>query len=107
MDYLKAYIAGPMRGIVDYNRTEFFKAASKLEDKHIYKVVNPCDSDSESGLTDAELNTSEGLRIVMARDLTDICSCDIMYMLNGWEKSEGARIEHSLATMLNMTIIYQ
>jgi hypothetical protein len=107
MSYLKVYIAGPMRGIKDFNRREFRKADEYLKKKGIYKTINPCDSDRESGLTDQELNTTKGLRVVMSKDLTDICGCDMIYMLHGWEKSEGAKIEHSLATMLNITIWYQ
>jgi len=30
-----------------------------------------------------------------------------MYMLTGWAKSEGARMEHALATALGMSVYYQ
>jgi hypothetical protein len=107
MSYLKIYIAGPMRGIKDFNHKEFNRAEESLKSKGIYKVINPCTSDLDSGLTNEELENSKGLRIVMARDLTDVCSCDSIYMLHGWQKSEGARIEHNLAVMLDLMIIYQ
>ncbi len=106
-EYLKIYIAGPMRGIKDLNRNEFNRAEEALNVKGIYKVINPCTSDIDSGLTDEELETPKGLRIVMARDLTDVWSCDSIYMLHGWQRSEGARIEHDLAVMLNLMILYQ
>ncbi len=32
--------------------------------------------------------------------------CDVMFMLPGWEKSEGAIAEHSLAVSLSIDIIY-
>ncbi len=105
--YLKIYIAGPMRGIKDLNRKEFGRAEEKLKAKGIYQIINPCISDIDSGLTDEELETPKGLKIVMARDLTDVCSCDSIYMLHGWQISEGARIEHDLAVMLNLIILYQ
>jgi hypothetical protein len=107
MEHLNLYIAGPMRGYLDLNRGEFFKAEDTLRAKGIYKIINPCTSDDELGLTPKQLESTDGLRIVMSRDLSDISTCDVIYMLNGWEKSEGAKIEHSLATMLNMTILYQ
>lgn len=107
MKYLSLYIAGPMRGYLDFNRKEFYKAEDNLNAKGIYKIINPCTSDDELGLTPKELESNDGLRIVMSRDLSDIATCDVIYMLNGWEKSEGAKIEHSLATMLSMTILYQ
>ena len=58
-------------------------------------------------MTDQELESKEGLRVVMRRDLEDVLECHAIYMLHGWERSEGARVEHALATMLGMTILYQ
>jgi hypothetical protein len=107
MEYLNLYIAGPMRGHDDFNRKEFYRAEAHLGSQNIYKIINPCKEDKSLNLTDDQLSSNDGLKIVMSRDLTDITTCDIIYMLTGWEKSEGAKIEHSLATMLNMTIMYQ
>jgi hypothetical protein len=107
MEQLNLYIAGPMRGYEDFNRKEFYRAEAALGSQGIYTIINPCKEDKALNLTDSQLSSTDGLRIVMSRDLTDITTCDIIYMLTGWEKSEGARIEHSLATMLNMTIMYQ
>ena len=33
--------------------------------------------------------------------------CDTIYMLEGWEKSVGAKIEHSLAVQAGKPIIYE
>lgn len=107
MEQLNLYIAGPMRGCPDFNRKEFYRAEAALNSRGIYKIINPCKEDKQLKLTDDQLSSTEGLRIVMSRDLTDITTCDIIYMLTGWEKSEGAKIEHALATMLSMTIMYQ
>ena len=42
MEYLSLYIAGPMRGYLDFNRKEFYKAEDTLKSKGIYKIINPC-----------------------------------------------------------------
>ena len=33
--------------------------------------------------------------------------CDRIYMLEGWEDSEGAKIEHMLAKELRMPCLYE
>ena len=107
MSLIKVYIAGPMRGIKDLNRSAFNKAEKRLTGTGLYEIFNPAKVDEESGMTDEELESKDGLRIVMRRDLEDLMQCHAIYMLHNWEKSEGARVEHSLASMLSMTIFYQ
>ena len=51
--------------------------------------------------------TKLDLRKALKRDVDLIFECDCMYMLWGWEKSEGARMEHALATALGMKVYYQ
>tara|TARA_Y100001970_G_C13702776_1_gene588005 strand:+ start:127 stop:471 length:345 start_codon:yes stop_codon:yes gene_type:complete len=106
-DLLKVYIAGPMRGIKDFNRKEFNKAEKFLKKLGIYDPINPARLDKESGMSDADLISRDGLRKAMKRDVDALFECDAVFMLLGWERSEGALIEHRLATMLGMTILYQ
>ena len=40
-------------------------------------------------------------------DLAILSRCDAVYMLNGWENSEGATEEHRLAQKLGLTVMYQ
>jgi hypothetical protein len=106
-DKTTVYIAGPMRGVLDFNRKEFDRAEANLIRKGIYNTISPVSLDKLSGLTDEELSSPKGLRQVMKRDLNELCECDAIYMLNNWERSEGATIEHRLAAMLGLFIIYQ
>jgi hypothetical protein len=107
-DLLSVYIAGPMRGHQNLNKEAFYDTEEFLKEQRIYHpIINPARLDEGTGLSDEELQTPKGLRQVMARDLDALCECDVAYFLMGWEKSEGARVEHSLATMLNLTLIYQ
>ena len=107
MNKLRIYIAGPMRGLKDLNRERFFEAESYLNNKGIYITQNPARWDDESGLSVEDLCCKTELSKAFRRDLNAIFECNCVYMLRGWEKSEGARLEHALATMINLVIIYQ
>ena len=104
---LRTYNAGPMRGIDDLNRPEFYAAEESLVKAGAFDPINPARMDEESGMSDDELVGRDGLRSAMKRDLDALLECDAIFMLSGWEKSEGSRVEHSLASMLDLAIFYQ
>ncbi|EJB5693475.1 DUF4406 domain-containing protein [Escherichia coli] len=92
---MKIYIAGPMTGYPDYNRTAFFSKAKELmEVGHI--VLNPA-------LLPAGLCQSEYMDICLAM----VRSANAVYLLKGWEESFGARAEHELAQKLGLNVIYE
>tara|TARA_B110000495_G_C22954030_1_gene558810 strand:+ start:46 stop:363 length:318 start_codon:yes stop_codon:yes gene_type:complete len=105
MTRLKLYIAGPMRGHTNFNRVAFFRAERKLSNKGIYDIINPVHYDMEIGVT--KENFEEKLRDCLSKDCQDVCQCDVIYMLQGWETSLGARAEHALAVALSLTIMYE
>lgn len=92
---MKIYIAGPMTGYKDFNRPSFRAFALKLSlDGHV--VLNP--AVLPDGLTQPQY--------------MDIClamlrCAQAIYLLDGWEKSAGARAEKALAEKLALEIIYQ
>ncbi|USR61585.1 DUF4406 domain-containing protein [Lelliottia amnigena] len=92
---MKIYIAGPMTGLVEFNRPAFMFTAAKLTGRgHV--ALNP--AVLPDGLTQAQY--------------MDICLAMLrcahaIYMLDGWEKSAGARAEKALAEKLRLEIIYQ
>ncbi|EHF0796578.1 DUF4406 domain-containing protein [Shigella flexneri] len=92
---MKIYIAGPMTGYPDYNRTAFFSKAKELmEVGHI--VLNPA-------LLPAGLCESEYMDICLAM----VRSANAVYLLKGGEESVGARAEHELAQKLGLNVIYE
>lgn len=103
---MRVYIAGPMRGYVDYNFAAFDAAAAMLEaDGH--DVVNPAQMDRDVGFDPQSTEVSDQfLRDALRRDLSAICDCDAIAMLPGWERSGGANIEWSLAVHLGLAVIY-
>lgn len=106
---MNIYIAGPMRGYPNHNFEAFYAAEKKWSKKPcIGKIFNPARMDEEEGFDPQVTEDSkEHLRSCMERDLNAILQCHALVMLNGWEHSEGARVEHSLATYLGMPIYYE
>ena len=103
---IKIYIAGPMRGHDDDNFPAFYKAERLLESKGVYEVVNPARMDDEETPYEHDVYNVD-YKAELKRDIDEIFKIDAMYLLRGWEKSEGARVEHALAVYLGLSIQYQ
>lgn len=92
---MKVYIAGPMTGLPDFNRDPFRKQhVSLMNEGHIVL----CPAILPNGLSQHEY--------------MDICfamvrAADAIFMLRGWEKSDGAVAEHALAKKLGLSIILE
>ncbi len=89
------YLAGPITGVKDFNTEAFEREALYLRSKGDI-VHNP-----------RELfggNTSLTHKQYMHIALAIIPLCEGMWMLPGWTRSPGARIEHTIATVLNLKI---
>lgn len=106
---MKVYIAGPMSGIPQFNIPKFFRVASILKENGFYPV-NPAELDGDSGLLVASLKNltgdptkTEGFSNgfdetvwaqVLGRDVELVLSkVEGIVLLEGWQKSKGARIE--------------
>jgi hypothetical protein len=114
---MKIYVAGPMRGIPEFNFPAFMKAADKLRDEGHY-VFNPAERDiKEHGpqvaygnmTGDLEQATREhgfNLRDALCDDLTFICKeADAVALLPGWQRSKGATAERATAEALGLQIL--
>jgi hypothetical protein len=113
----KIYLAGPMRGIPEFNFPMFMKASKHLRAAG-YEVFNPAESDNEHHGTDISKGNKAGdealaaaqfgfsLREALERDTTWICRhADAIALLPGWERSKGATAERALGEALGLTII--
>lgn len=90
------YIAGPMRGVHDYNYPRFNEEARRLR-KAGHEVVNP--AENFDGRQDLPRHK------YLARGVQDlILNCDSIGVLPGWELSEGARLEVQIALSLGYPI---
>lgn len=92
----RVYISGPMTGLPDFNYPAFKAAAELLRAKGI-EVENP----AENPIPDC--GSWAGY---MRFALVQICRCDAVFMLPGWEKSKGARLELHVAQQLGLQVLY-
>ena len=90
----KIYLSGPITGIPDYKAR--FEAAEKRMRDGVTVVINPARQPEG-------MNRTEYMR----RALSDVCDCDMVYLLRGWEHSHGARIERDLALYLDKVVAYE
>lgn len=91
---MKTYIAGPMTGYPEFNRSAFMAEAQRQTDKgHI--VLNP--AIWPDGLTQAEY---------MQLDIAMVIVAERTVMLPNWRDSAGACSAHALATKLGHEIEY-
>lgn len=89
------YIAGPMTGYPELNFPAFHAEAARLRAMG-YTVINP-----------AEVNPDHSMswHDCMRRDIAELVKCNVIRMLEGWELSEGANLEHHIAGRLGLTIV--
>lgn len=92
---MKIYIAGPMRGIPEYNFPEFNRVAQKLREAgHI--ALNPAEKESEASAHTWEYWMREDIRMIL--------DADALVVLEGWRTSRGATFEVYVARQLNMPV---
>lgn len=111
------YVAGPMRGIPQFNFPAFNAATARLRAEG-HRVFNPAERDNDRHGTDISAGNEAGcealaakqhgfnLREALHEDLRFIClKADAIALLPGWENSRGARAEHATAVALGLQII--
>jgi hypothetical protein len=94
----KCYIAGPISGIKkEIYQARFLRAKEEVTKLGFIPVLP------------IELPHSEAVQWsdYMRTDIKHLMDCEIIYMINEWFGSKGARIEHELAKQLGLKIIYQ
>jgi len=110
------YVAGPMRGITNYNYQAFDRQSEILR-KQGWRVVNPAEMDRDISAPDSDpmdfdpeqnYDDREFMRQALLRDLICICEeCTAVYMMSGWEGSRGAKAEWHTAKALGLDIYYE
>lgn len=81
----RVYISGAMTGIPEFNAPAFQKAYFDLQEADYFPVLPVPYVDGKS--------YQEYLR----DDIKLLMDCDGIYMLSGWQESNGSRLEHMVA----------
>lgn len=89
------YIAGPMTGLPNFNRESFYAMADHIKAEGM-TAINP--ATLPDGLTQAQYMD---ICLAMLRCATHIV------MLEGWQNSEGAKIERALAIKSGLIVEYE
>lgn len=84
-----------MTGKPDFHFPVFNAAATMLR-AHGDTIINPAES--------FDGDTSRARPEYIRKDITDLLTCDAIYMLPGWTRSKGARLEHAIAVELGLEI---
>lgn len=90
------YIAGPMSGQPEHGYPAFNAMAARLRAAG-HTVINP-----------AELHpdTTHPWAWYLRRDLAELVKCSTIVFLPGWFNSKGARLEHHVASALDLKLVY-
>lgn len=90
----RVYISGPMSGLPEMNYPAFHAAEAQLRELG-YEVENPANN------PDPEPKTWEGF---MRMAVKQVCDCECVVCLPGWEDSRGANVEVALAKTLSLDV---
>ena len=106
----KIYIAGPMSGYFEHNKTAFLTRERQLRNDGwpADSIFNPISSEASLLIQSGKVrNSKEAYRMCMALDCKFICEeATHMVMLKKWEHSKGAKAEWTLAMCLGLEIWY-
>lgn len=90
------YLSGPMRGHEDCNYPLFNKRAKELRELG-FTVFNPAENFGG--------DQSRDFKEYMREDFQMVCKSDTIALLPGWQKSEGATGEYTVAKMIGLEAI--
>ena len=101
---MRVYIAGPMRGLPEYNYPTFDAAEKRLEEQG-HSVINPANIGRAHFGNRKDLSEDE-IDFLMAEELSLLVECEAIYLLKGWHKSKGARKElyHAIGNGLDVIL---
>lgn len=98
------YISGRISGL---EREDYLKSFAEAEEKlktYGYNVVNPTKFLPSRFLWIYKIM---GYKLTLLYDLWHLFDCNFIFMLNGWEHSQGARLEKALADIFGIKELKQ
>lgn len=98
MKKTKIYISGAISGENLEQAKKRFAASAEFWQNLGFEAVNPFNN----GLDDSEPWIKH-----ICKDIELLYSCDILYLLEDWEKSKGASIEYDFAVRLGKRVLFE
>ena len=95
----KIYIAGPMSGYPEFNYPSFFAMEHILKQIGVETVLNP--------VVIGDGDTTMPYDFYIRHSLQMVSQATAIVMLDGWEKSKGAQLEHLSATTMGLPVFDQ
>jgi len=100
---MKIYISGPISH--DPNHEVAFMAAEDYLKYLGYEVANPVDIPPQE--FDGPDRDIKKWTYYMRESVKILMECDQIYMLEGWDDSRGAKLEHHIACELSIPRMYE
>lgn len=108
---MKLYLAGPMRGIIEFNHPEFRRVTAALRAAG-HEVFSPAEHNEHVGLRTEGLAGDQSaveaefpIRRLLGDDLAWICAQgEGVALLKGWEHSKGACAEAATGKALGLPV---
>nr|DAN18739.1 MAG TPA: protein of unknown function (DUF4406) [Caudoviricetes sp.] len=94
-----------MKNIENYNKSRIINENKFYKELQVRGLqISPQEAQKLMNIAIAEHDTWEAH---MLKDIIDLLQCNAIYMLQGWQESKGACIEHYIATKIRMPIMYE
>ena len=106
----RIYLAGPMRGVSEFNFPSFKEARTRLREAgwtvHCPAERDEMDGFDPTGLTGQEDLASLGFNLSEAFEacIEDVLRSEAVALLPGWAASDGARVEAKIALLTGRPI---
>lgn len=108
MKRYKVYVSGQITGLPKSEYEALFNEAEANLQAKGYEVVTPIRIEVNPKEIDPARHTeSEIWKAHLKADIRELLKCNAIYMLSNWERSEGATLEHTVASGLNFPIFYE
>ena len=91
---MRVYVAGPVTGVPELNRPAFEEAAGRIVGAGHTAIVPHWFVPADASWQDA-----------MRTSLDLLAACEVVALLDGWERSRGAKLEARVAYELGMPVM--
>ena len=105
----RIYIAGKITGLVWEDAWRKFAEAEEVLGRLGHDAVNPMRVESCEVANSCEVVSGAGgvWEAEMRRCIATLIGCEAIYLLPDWELSRGAKLEHTIARELGLTVFHE